>query len=86
MHEVSVSDAKKGFTSLLKRVQQGEITIITRRGKPVGAMMDFQEYQKLRRLRAYSSIRQLSQDLSDCGITATELHRISRRELEEEGR
>ena len=83
MREVSVSEANKDFTSILKSVQEGETAIITRRGKPVGAMMDFREFQKLRKIGAYNSLLQLSQDLSDCGMTATELYDQSRRELEE---
>lgn len=83
MRKMSVSEAKRDFTSVLKTVQEGEATIITRRGKPVGVMMDFQEFQKLRKLAAYNSLLQLSQDLSDCGTTATELYQQSRRELEE---
>jgi len=83
MREMSVSEAKKGLTSILKSVEEGETAIITRRGKPVGAMMDFQEFQKLRKLRAYNSVVQLSQELSECGIAATELYQQSRSELEE---
>ena len=83
MLEVSVSEAKRDFTKVLKAVQEGEATIITKRGKPVGAMMGFDEFQKLRRLAAYNSLLQLSQDLSGCGTTATELYQQSRRELEE---
>lgn len=83
MREMSVSDAKRDFTNVVKTVQEGEATIITKRGKPVGAMMDFQEFQKLRKLAAYNSLLQLSEDLSDCGTTATDLYQQSRRELEE---
>ena len=83
MREMSVSEAKKDFTSVLKTVQQGEAAIITRRGKPVGAMMDYREFQRLRKLAAYNSLFQLSHDLSDCGITAAELYKQSRHELEE---
>ena len=83
MREISVSQAKRELTSILKRIQEGEATIITRRGKPVGAMMAFQEYQKLKKLGAYNAVLKLSQELADCGITATELYEQSRRELEE---
>jgi len=83
MREISVSEAKRDFTSILKRIQEGEAAIITKRGKPVGAMIDFQEYQKLRKLGAYNAVLKLSQELVDCGITATELYEQSRRELEE---
>lgn len=84
MREMSVSEAKKGFTSILKSVEEGQTAIITRRGEPVGAMIGFEEFQNLRKLRAYKSVLDLSLELSDCGITAAELYRQSRRELEEE--
>jgi len=83
MREISVSEAKRDLTALLKKVQDGEAAIITRRGKPVGAVMGFREYQKLKKLRAYDAVLQLSQELADCGITASELYEQSRRELEE---
>ena len=83
MREMSVSEAKKGFTSILKSVEEGQTAIITRRGEPVGAMIGFEEFQNLRKLRAYKSVLDLSLELSDCGITAAELYQQSRRELEE---
>lgn len=83
MPEISVSDAKRDFTAILRKVQEGEAAIITRRGKPVGAVIGFQEYQELKKLRAYDAVLRLSKELADCGITAGELHELSRRELGE---
>ena len=79
--KVSIAEAKKGFSALLKRVQQ-EPVIVTRRGKPDAVILSFDEYERLRRLRAYSNMVRLSQELAEIGVTATELYEASRKELE----
>ena len=66
---------------MLKRVQQ-EPVIVTRRGKPDAVILSFDEYERLRRLRAYSNMVRLSQELAEIGVTATELYEASRKELE----
>jgi prevent-host-death family protein len=35
MPEVSITEAKRGFFRIIKRVMQGEVFVITRWGKPV---------------------------------------------------
>ena len=57
--------------------------IITRRGKPDAVILPFADYERLRRLRAYSTMVRLSSELKDAGVTATQLYEPSRRELEE---
>lgn len=83
MKRVSVSEAKKNLPALLSQAGQGEPTLITRRGKPVGALIDSREYDSMRKLRAHGRMLRLAQELETCGVTATELHRESRRELSE---
>jgi prevent-host-death family protein len=78
---VSISEAKSGFSKLLKQAQK-EPVIVTRRGKPDAVILPFAEYERLRRLRGYSSMLRLSRELKDAGVTATELHEASRHELE----
>jgi prevent-host-death family protein len=78
---VSISEAKGGFCELLKRAQK-EPVIITRRGEPDAVILPFDKYGRLRRLRAYSSMVRLSRELEGVGVTATELHEVSRRELD----
>ena len=80
--QVSIAEAKKGFSELLRRVQK-EPVIVTRRGKPDAVILSFKEYERLRRLRAYSNMVRLSQELAEIGVTATELYEASRKELEE---
>ncbi len=78
---VSISEAKSSFSALLKRAQK-ELVIVTRRGEPDAVLLPFEEYERLRRLRAYSSMIRLSHELKGIGITASELYDASREELE----
>ena len=78
---VSIAEAKSGFSALLKHAQK-EPVIITRRGEPDAVILHFKEYERLRRLRAYSSMVRLSHELKGVGVTATELYEASRKELE----
>ena len=80
--KVSIAEAKSGLSKLLKRAQQ-EPVIVTRRGKPDAVILPFDEYERLRRLWAYSSMVRLSRELEGVGLTATELYEASRRDLEE---
>jgi prevent-host-death family protein len=78
---VSISEAKSGFSELLKRAQK-EPVIVTRRGEPDAVILPFDEYERLRQLRAHLSIVRLSRELEGAGVTATELYEASRKELE----
>jgi len=79
---VSIAEAKSGFSALLKHAQK-EPVIVTRRGEPDAVILPFEEYERLRRLRAYSSMVRLSRELKGIGITASELYEASRKELED---
>lgn len=79
---VSISEAKSGFCEFLKRAQK-EPVIVTRRGEPDAVILPFDEYGRLQRLRAYSSMVRLSRELEGVGVTATELYEASRKELED---
>jgi prevent-host-death family protein len=79
---VSIAEAKSGFSALLKRAQK-EPVVVTRRGEPDAVILPFEEYERLRRLRAYSSMVRLSRELKGVGVTATELYEASRKELED---
>ncbi len=78
---VSIAEAKSGFSALLKHARN-EPVIVTRRGEPDAVILHFEEYERLRRLRAYSSMVRLSRELKEVGVTATELYEASRKELE----
>lgn len=81
---VSVAEGKKSFTQLLKEVEKGKTAIlIYRRGQFVGALLPADEYQRFERLQGYFEALRLSRELAPLGVTAAELVRQSRQELEE---
>ncbi|MBO9361880.1 MAG: type II toxin-antitoxin system Phd/YefM family antitoxin [Thermoflexus sp.] len=80
--KISIAEARKDFCALLKRARE-ELVIITRRGEPEAVILPFDEYARLQRLKAYSTMVRLSHELKGIGIRATELYEASRRELEE---
>ncbi len=78
---VSMTKAQERFSEFLKRARK-EPVIITQRGKPEAVILSFDEYERLRRLRAYANMVHLSRELAEIGVTASELHEASREELE----
>jgi len=80
--KVSIAEAKTGLSKLLN-LARTQLVIVTRRGRPDAVILPFEEYERLRRLRAYSRMVRLSRELEEVGVTATELYEASRRELEE---
>ena len=82
--KVSVAEGKKSFTQLLKEVEKEQTAIlIHRRGAFVGALLSAGEYQRFERLQGYFEALRISKRLAPMGVTAAELVRESRQELEE---
>lgn len=79
---ISVSEAHNRLSRWLNKVEDEPITI-TRRGKPVGVIVSPKEYERLRQVQAYLQMLRLSGSLRESGLTADELLRASRQELEE---
>ena len=78
---VSITEVHNRLSYWLKKVPERSVTI-TRRGKPVGVLISPEEYERLRQVQAYLGILQLSRSLQDSGLTAGELFKSSRDELE----
>jgi prevent-host-death family protein len=81
MIDVPIAEAHNRLSALLKKVQKGPI-MLTRRGKPVGVILSPEEYDRLRQFEAFSQVVQLSQTLRESGVSAADLYRTSRDELE----
>lgn len=79
---ISITEAHNRLSKLLAQIQDGPMTI-TRRGKPVGIIVSPEEYDRLSQVQAYLQVLRLSHALRDRGVTADELYRASRAELEE---
>ena len=78
---ISIAEAHNRLSHWLKQVQKAPVTI-TRRGKAVGVLIDPQEYEELRRVRAYLQLITVSREIGT-GESADEIYRASRQELEE---
>ena len=50
--EISVADAKRTLSSWIRQAEHGDAIIITRRGRPVAALISAEDLAQLRRLRA----------------------------------
>jgi prevent-host-death family protein len=81
--DISIAEAHNRLSHWLKQVEKGKTVRITRRGKPVGVIIDPDEYERLRQVHAYLEMVSISRTLHESEITAEELYRASRDELEE---
>lgn len=81
MINIPIAEAHNRLSSLLKKVQKSPI-LLTRRGKAVGVLISPEEYERLRQFEAYNSILRLSETLRESGVSAAEIYRSSRQELE----
>jgi prevent-host-death family protein len=79
--DISVSQARNRLSQVLDDAQKEPITI-TRHGEPVAVILSYEEYKRLNEVKAYLKILSLSQQLDDRGVTAAELARASRDELD----
>jgi prevent-host-death family protein len=80
--KVSIAQARRELSQILKQIRRAPV-VVTRRGRPDAVILSFQEYERLRRLRAYLKMMHLSRELEKCGATASELYDLARRDLEE---
>jgi len=81
MRVVSMTDAHKRLSVLLKTIPDGSI-MITRRGKPAGVLISPGEYEHLRQVDAFKQMLDLSHTLNATDLSADELYQTSRCELE----
>ena len=80
--DISIAEAHNRLSHWLKQVEKGEAVRITKRGKPVGVIIDPDEYERLRQVQAYLEMLSISRTLRESSITAEELYRLGRDELE----
>ena len=83
MINIPIAQAHNRLSALLKKVQKDPI-LLTRRGKAVGVIISPEEYERLRQFEAYNKVVLISQSLRDSGVSASELYKASRQELERE--
>jgi prevent-host-death family protein len=80
---VSVAEGKKGFSRLIQDAleKKGEI-VVTKRGKPVAVILPYEEYQQSKRLKGYRKISKARDAFLEQGISADEVFKESRSQLE----
>jgi prevent-host-death family protein len=81
--DISIAEAHNRLSHWLKQVEQGKAVRITKRGKPVGVIIDPDEYDRLRQVQAYLEMVSISRSLRESDITADDLYRAGRDELEQ---
>ncbi|OGO25393.1 MAG: hypothetical protein A2W33_02760 [Chloroflexi bacterium RBG_16_52_11] len=80
--DISIAEAHNRLSHWLKYVERGKAVRITNRGKLVGVIVDPEEYERLRQVQAYLEMVSISNTLRESGLTAADLYRTSRDELE----
>jgi prevent-host-death family protein len=81
--DISIAEAHNRLSHWLKLVEKGKALRITNRGKPVGVIIDPEEYERLRQVQAYLEMVSFSRALRETDLTAEQLYRASRDELEQ---
>ncbi|MEZ0397167.1 MAG: type II toxin-antitoxin system Phd/YefM family antitoxin [Anaerolineales bacterium] len=82
MLHLPIAEAHNRLSALLKKVSQTPI-VLTRRGKAVGVLISPEEYERLKRYEAYDTLVGISHTLRESGLTAAELYRTAREDLED---
>jgi prevent-host-death family protein len=81
--DISIAEAHNRLSHWLKQVEKGKTIRITKRGKPVGVIIDPEEYERLRQVQAYLEMLSLARVLRESNLTASELYKAGRDELEQ---
>jgi prevent-host-death family protein len=80
---VSVAEGKKGFSRLIKdALEKKEEIVVTKRGKPVAVILPYEEYQHSKRVEGYKKIMEAREIFLKANISADEIFKESKRELE----
>ena len=83
MHKVvKVVEAKNKLTQLIRGVEHGDEVTITKNGEPTAMLISIDAYNRLHRQAAANRLRELRDELVDSGLSADEVYRKSRRQLE----
>jgi len=80
---VSVAEGKKNFSRLVKdALEKKEEIIVTKRGKPIAVIVSYEEYQHSKRVEGYKKIMEAREAFLKAGISANEVFKESRKQLE----
>jgi prevent-host-death family protein len=80
---VSVAEGKKGFSRLIQdALEKKSEIVVTKRGKPVAVILSYEDYQQSRRVEGYRKISKAREAFLATGISADEVFKESRSQLE----
>ncbi|OIQ55620.1 type II toxin-antitoxin system Phd/YefM family antitoxin [Neomoorella thermoacetica] len=82
MLTMNVSQAKEQFLEVIRQVEDWESVVLEKKGKPVAALLPYEEYTSLCRIKNFLAMQELYAAMKDSGITAREIYQDSHRELE----
>lgn len=83
---VTIAEGKRDFSRLIKEAaEKSEDIVVTKRGKPMAVIVPYDEYQHSRKVEAYQKILESRAAFACAGVSAEEVYRESREELERRG-
>jgi len=79
---VSIAEGKKGLSGLVRAAEEkNREFILTRRGKPVAALISYGDYLASRKEEARRRIMEARAAFEKAGVKACEIHAESKRQL-----
>lgn len=83
---VTIAEGKRDFSRLIKDAAEGkEDIVVTKRGKPMAVIVPYGEYQHSKKVEAHQKILESRSSFVKAGVSADEVYRESRKELEGRG-
>ncbi len=80
---VSIAEGKRDFSRLIKEVaENNEDIVVTKRGKPMAVIVPYGEYRHSRKMEAHQKILESRAAYVKAGVSASEVYRETRDELE----
>ncbi len=83
---VTIVEGKRDFSRLIREAaEKNEDIAVTKRGKPMAVIVSYDEYRHSRKVEAHQKILESRAAFARAGVTADEVYRESREELERRG-
>jgi len=83
---VTIAEGKRDFSRLIREAaERNEDIVVTKRGKPMAVIVPYGEYQHTKKAEARQKILESRAAFAKAGVSAAELYRESREELERKG-
>ncbi|MEK6576794.1 MAG: type II toxin-antitoxin system Phd/YefM family antitoxin [Nitrospirota bacterium] len=80
---VTIAEGKKNFSQLIRdAASEKEDIVVTKRGKPVVVIVPYEEYQRSRKIGGYKKILESRTAFLKAGVSADEVYKESRSQLE----